>query len=125
MVFEPYKNQKVEYTRKKREDIPPYVTLQGTGLTRINTTAVETYSLQDYKYVSLYYNEEARTIGMKFHKRKNNKFSKKLLMKDGALLFSMIGFRKHYGIQTQPSTKYHIDYAEKTQMYLINLEEGI
>ena len=86
------------------QDIAPIASIASSGRIALNSHAIKTFGLEDYKGVFLYYDQEKKWIGMKFIKEIRQSEPGLIAVqsrKGSGMFFAALTFLNFYGIFTK------------------------
>ena len=125
MAFERYENQGRKYRfHRDMSNIPPVFSVQKTGYGCFNVAAAKKFNLYNYKFVTLFYERDTQTLGLKFTKSKGSKIQKKISINSSKnVCISLRGLLKYYNIDFPTTKKFPFTYDESKKMFLVQLGE--
>lgn len=104
----------------------PVISIWSRGQIGLNQGAMKRYKLENYNYVILLFDEEARMVGLEFTNDDNKEGSVKITKRKTGISFSASAFLNAYGIDHDKKTmKYMLEYNRDNNMYIFDTNKPI
>ena len=102
----------------------PMIMLRTSGVVKLNRLALDLCEIKakESQYVALYYDEESHSIGLRFHKEREDGFYK-LCLRNSDATFTFKKFAERYGIDLTVTRKYLLSYDGAEDLYVVHLDE--
>ncbi len=113
MPFEKYLGQRPRGTK-------PIVSIRKNGQIAFNAIAVETFSIEKYRFADLYYDRAARKVCIQLTKIKS-KGSRKLTSLYGGVVVSGSAFLRHFGVTIKKARKFDPKFDKAKGMIILQL----
>ncbi len=111
-----------KFTQVGARSFTPKVGIWAKGQVGFNKGAVEKWKLGQYSYVVLYYDDDAKQIGVQFTNDENAEGVIKIIKRATGISFSANSFLKHFEIVIpQDKQQYDVKFDNEEKMCIIDL----
>lgn len=102
----------------------PKASIWKRGQIGLNKGAIHQFQLDSYNFVILFYDKDAKKIGIKFTNNDTDTGATKIVKrKDSGISFSSLAFLNYYGIDYSETTKYDLEYDNENDLYVFSLQK--
>lgn len=110
------------FTKTRGRAYTPKASIWSRGQLGFNQGAIEKFNLKDYDYAVLFYDREAKKIGVKFTNDNSEEGVVKVVRRPtGGASISAKAFLVHYEIAHSETKKYDVEYDRDNDLYVITL----
>ena len=102
----------------------PKASIWSRGQIGLNRGAVHQFDLDSYNFVILFYDKDAKKIGIKFTNIDTDDGIIKIVKrKNSGISFSGLAFLNYYGIDHSKTTKYDLEHDKENDLYVFSLQK--
>lgn len=116
----------VKFTRTGARIGTPRVSVWSRGQIGFNQAAVDDYGIDKFKFVVLYYDEDAKRIGLEFtNDEKADGACKLAFRKNAGVSISAIAFLKTFKIDYSETKGFDLGFDKESGFYTIDLNSPV
>lgn len=113
----------VKFTQPRARMGKPTASIWSRGQIGLNYGATESFKLNKFKYVVLYYDADTNRMGLEFTNDENAEGAIKLnIRKNSGISFSAVAFLNKFGITYGKTRKYDLSRDESSGLYVLDLK---
>ncbi len=109
------------FTKTRSRGYTPKASIWSRGQIGFNQGAVEKFKIPDFDYAILFYDRDARKIGVSFTNDEKEEGATKISKRATGASISARAFLDFYEIEHSKTKKYDIDYEEQENLYVMQL----
>jgi hypothetical protein len=114
----------VKFTQPRARIGKPMASIWSRGQFGLNLGAVESFDLNKFKYVVLYYDADTNRVGLEFTNNENADGAIKLLVRENSgISFSAVSFLNKFGIEFGETRKYDLKLDDDSGFLVIDLNK--
>jgi hypothetical protein len=113
----------VKFTKPRARMGKPTASIWSRGQIGLNYGATESFKLNEFKYVVLYYDADTNRMGLEFTNDENAEGAIKLVIrKNSGISFSAVSFLNKFGVTYGTTRKFDIARDNESGLFVIDLK---